>query len=178
MEQLPQLKKCPKCNTEKTYDQFNRSRKTKSLSCWCKECVNKSSRARYERTKDKRKLTQRDWYENNRESHIERRSQWHRENPERYRETYLQRKYGISSIQYQSMYDSQNGLCAICGRPEISKILMAVDHDHRTGRVRALLCTKCNKGLGHFDDDKEQLLKAAEYLEKFSDKTGSAIPAK
>lgn len=69
------------------------------------------------------------------------------------------------------LHDSQNGLCAICNKPETAfmktkTMFLAVDHDHATGEVRGLLCTNCNNGLGRFNDNIELLQKAIQYIEK------------
>lgn len=63
------------------------------------------------------------------------------------------------------MYCQQGSKCKICGihQDELIKKLV-VDHDHNTGIVRGLLCDKCNRGLGHFDDNINKLLNAIEYL--------------
>jgi hypothetical protein len=66
----------------------------------------------------------------------------------------------------------QEGLCAICGKPETAQgkhsvvKSLAVDHDHETGEIRGLLCSRCNNGIGHFGDNVELMKKAIEYLEK------------
>jgi Recombination endonuclease VII len=70
----------------------------------------------------------------------------------------LEREYGLSVEEYDVLLEVQNGVCAICKRPERrinnkSKKLQAlsVDHDHNTGRIRGLLCNNCNWGLGWFE---------------------------
>ena len=81
----------------------------------------------------------------------------------------LRRNYGITLEDYNSMYAKQNGLCAICLKPdEVEGRRLAVDHDHETGQVRALLCGNCNRGLGNFKDDANMLIKATRYLVKYS----------
>ena len=83
----------------------------------------------------------------------------------------LMRKYGLTTYDLAAMAEAQNHCCAICGKKEkeqrngLTKHL-AVDHDHKTGKVRELLCTACNKGLGHFDDDIDLMLGAIAYLRK------------
>jgi hypothetical protein len=72
------------------------------------------------------------------------------------------------------MLAAQNGGCAICSRPETAvingKVMeLAVDHDHKTGKVRALLCSTCNTSLGGFQDSPALLQKAIEYLKEHSD---------
>ncbi len=83
------------------------------------------------------------------------------------RHDYLTRKYGISVDRYDQMWRDQGGLCYICGDPEQARNRrLAVDHDHKTRRVRALLCTGCNRGLGFFRDNPAILEAAAHYLRK------------
>lgn len=76
----------------------------------------------------------------------------------------LREKYGIGLHQYQQMFEEQGGECFICGSTEDRNL--AVDHCHKTGAVRRLLCQKCNQGLGLFNDDPDMLKKAAWYLEE------------
>lgn len=72
-------------------------------------------------------------------------------------------KYGIEPAALDAMLTAG---CAICGaNPEVDKTaVLHVDHDHRTGRVRGVLCAGCNLGLGHFCDDPRLLAKAGAYL--------------
>lgn len=70
------------------------------------------------------------------------------------------------------MLEEQNHLCAICGNPETVKNYkdvvskLSVDHCHRTGKVRGLLCQNCNKGIGNLKENEDIILKAVEYLRK------------
>jgi RNA polymerase-binding transcription factor DksA len=75
----------------------------------------------------------------------------------------LKREYNLSVQDYQRMFKEQAGVCAICGQ-EIKESDCHIDHDHKTGRVRGLLCGNCNKGLGMFRDDSSVLLNAIDYL--------------
>jgi len=75
----------------------------------------------------------------------------------------LKRYYGISPEIYDDLYSKQNGVCAICFKSSGNRAL-AVDHDHVSGRVRGLLCGRCNTGLGNFLDNKTFLAQAIEYL--------------
>ena len=72
---------------------------------------------------------------------------------------------GISREQYAEMVAAQAGKCAICGKPETARgRSLSTDHDHRTGRLRALLCSRCNTGLGLFGDSVQGLESAIRYL--------------
>lgn len=86
---------------------------------------------------------------------------------------HLKRKYGITFEQYQKMFDKQNGECRICkgttpnrnwkdGRTQYMKLF--VDHDHKTGRVRGLLCNTCNQGIAALKENVDILKSAIEYL--------------
>jgi hypothetical protein len=77
--------------------------------------------------------------------------------------------YGITTDELLRLEQESNGLCAICNRPpsgESGEARLAVDHDHATGKVRGLLCGKCNKGLGLLQDDPAILAAAIAYLEE------------
>lgn len=82
----------------------------------------------------------------------------------------LRRKYGITAKDYAKLWKAQDGLCAICRRPEVATLVdgqiqsLAVDHNHATGEVRGLLCRACNIGLGMFQDDRGRMLDAVKYL--------------
>lgn len=70
------------------------------------------------------------------------------------------RKYGITNEEYDIFYKYQRGCCAICGK---ERDVLCVDHDHRTGKIRGLLCRTCNYFLGVIHDDPKKL---AEYLNR------------
>ena len=83
------------------------------------------------------------------------------------RNTGLKKKYKIDHAEYERMLAAQGGGCAICQSKEPGgKGRFAVDHDHVTGKIRGLLCTSCNCGLGRFRDDSLRLRLAADYIEK------------
>lgn len=82
---------------------------------------------------------------------------------------HLRHKYGLSQGEYDEMLDLQGGVCAACGRPERvtanGKIRrLTVDHDHATGEVRALLCDRCNRTLGHAGEEQHTLISVLGYL--------------
>lgn len=73
--------------------------------------------------------------------------------------------FGITLDQFNAMNDAQGGLCAICKRPPITKASrLSVDHCHETGKVRGLLCTRCNTGIGMLNDSIEYVESALIYL--------------
>ena len=79
-----------------------------------------------------------------------------------YRHYRLKHKYGIGAAEVDAMIAAQGGLCALCEvRPATQ-----VDHDHKTGKVRAILCLLCNAGMGAFKDDPNIIRNAIAYLER------------
>ncbi len=100
-----------------------------------------------------------DLYANNRDSH---------------RSARLKSKFGITLDEYRDMEEQQEACCKICGKHKSKNSVtksgqvmeLAVDHCHETGKVRGLLCTNCNRGLGRFKDNPEFLRNAADYLEQ------------
>lgn len=101
----------------------------------------------------------------NREHKLEYQRSRREQNPRYQRDYELKRKFGITLEEYEELFDTQGGVCFICGQPCSSGRSLAVDHDHSTGKVRGLLCGACNTGIGKLQDDPELLRKAAEYLE-------------
>lgn len=86
----------------------------------------------------------------------------------RYRREYNLQKYGLTIESRDAILAAQSGRCAIC--PNVLDVTKPkgchVDHDHKTGRVRGLLCSGCNIGLGHFRDNPALLRAGAVYLER------------
>jgi hypothetical protein len=134
-----------------------------------KEEIKKRSKEYYNSHKEEKKDYQRKYHHNNIEDRKIYKKKYDANNKEkshkRFRNFDLKRKFGITVEQYKLMFDKQEGKCNICERHQNEfKRALAVDHDHKTGRIRGLLCYKCNQGLGHFNDDINLLLKAIEHL--------------
>lgn len=85
----------------------------------------------------------------------------------------LLKSYGISIDQFEAMFRLANGKCEICNielKPKgWSKDSVAIDHNHKTGKVRGILCNSCNRGIGHFFDDVDILNNSVKYLEKYAE---------
>ena len=133
---------CPLCELWKEKQFFNKSKsRSDGLCAFCVEC----GRAK-----------QRDI---------------HKKDPDLMRSRHFARTYGISIEEYNALFQSQKGLCLICERPESGYFRgepkrLAIDHCHETGKVRGLLCSNCNRGIGFFQEDKKRMLSAIQYLEK------------
>lgn len=98
--------------------------------------------------------------------------------PKRYTESERRaahlRKYGLSDADYAAKVIEQDGLCAVCHQPETAVdrkgglLRLAVDHDHKTGKVRGLLCLRCNLALGYAGEDPVTLAAMIAYVLKHS----------
>jgi len=83
-------------------------------------------------------------------------------------------RYGMTMETYQTLFDMQGGVCAICHKPETGKAnngktrLLAVDHCHENGNIRGLLCGKCNRIIGELGDDPLLFRAMADYLDHYS----------
>ncbi|ABQ12475.1 endonuclease VII [Phormidium phage Pf-WMP3] len=86
-------------------------------------------------------------------------------NESRKRQYHYKSRYGLSLSDYNKLFQLQNGCCAVCRNPQAEGKTLVVDHNHDTGKVRGLLCSKCNTGLGQFNDNPDLLKEAVNYLE-------------
>jgi hypothetical protein len=118
-----------------------------------------------EEFRKQKRETQRAWREKNRERDRDTRRAWQAANRDKGRASYLRYQYGIEPEDYDAMLSKQNGACAICAVELVKGSKTHIDHCHTTGKVRGLLCTKCNMGIGHFNDDPAVLRAAAGYVE-------------
>jgi hypothetical protein len=164
-------KVCTKCGHEKAVDQFHIDRaQPDGRKYACRLCTNKV-KARWRGRNRQRVLVQKKAsYDRHRERYIayyasdRRKKNWFAWK--------LMRNFGITVDQFADLLEAQAGRCAICGRlPEEAnghkhKHRLHVDHDHKTGKVRGLLCNLCNVGLGSFKDDVDLMLDAVSYLER------------
>jgi len=152
------LRTCSKCNLEKPAERYPKKGNQ------CKDCINAYSRELIKNNPE---------YAKRRRESVKK---WMLENPEAYklrqRYHHLKREWNMSLDEYNAMLEKQNGVCAICKKPELStrgratSQSLAVDHCHETGKIRELLCMDCNQTLGKFNDDPSWFIAASEYLIK------------
>ena len=132
--------------------------------CKCKQEKPKTDFANHRSSKDRR-------YPLCKICAAEATSQWRRENPERERGNKLRRDHNMTLAEYDELFNSQGGRCAICNTDTpLGRGRFHVDHNHHTGRIRGLLCHKCNLFIGLANDSIEILNVAIKYL-------SSSVPA-
>jgi hypothetical protein len=137
-----------------------------------REKDNARSNAHYAKNREARLEKQKAHYDANREKRIAYNKDYHATNIERMRAYFrryrLDRKYGITVEAYDAMLEQQKGVCAICGNGQTAVSRdgikrLHIDHCHAEGRVRGLLCLKCNTAL-HFIENEEWMKRARKYL--------------
>lgn len=82
---------------------------------------------------------------------------------------YLSRVFNVQYKDWLRMNVLSDGVCMLCLKKDSGNKRLCIDHDHLTGKFRGLLCGHCNKGLGHFRDNPELLIKAARYIQTNKD---------
>lgn len=143
------------------------------LDAYCRLCRNQKNKESYARNSSKRKTSNSERWLEKQYKYPAYQSRWRKNNRTRlsaeHRAQHLKRVYGITIADYERLLEGQGGCCAICGtsKPWSRSDYFAVDHDHASGKVRALLCHRCNTGLGYFKDNPSFLRKAAQYVESF-----------
>ncbi len=167
------MKVCSKCNKVKPETAYWKHSTTNDGLCGiCKSCRKKNHQAWYQKNKAKVIIVARKWRCRNRERTNENNRKWREKNKERHKlnqRKALCKRFGIEVKDYDELFSKQKGLCAICGKKETmiyqgAPRNLSIDHDHATGRVRGLLCQKCNIMLGGANDNINTLTKAIEYL--------------
>jgi hypothetical protein len=155
------MKICCKCKIEKPLDSFCKDKNTKDgLRSRCKECTKKEFKNWYDKNPELVKKIRKDYKEY--------RSDYYKseERKLKHRKSYIERTFNIPYELYEEMHNKQNGLCGICNRPETSKTYkyLAIDHCHKTGHIRGLLCNSCNRGIGMLLDNINIVRNALNYL--------------
>jgi len=125
------------------------------------------NRKYYAEHPEKHRERNRKYYAEHPEKHRERNRKWQAEHPEKGREREYRRNYGITIEDYERRLVEQDGKCAICGEPpSVGGKRLSVDHDHETGKIRALLCQRCNLVVGGLKESAAFARLVADYLEK------------
>ena len=130
-----------------------------------KEQALKRSKRSYWKNPEESRSKLRTWHNANKDKKAISFKNWASKNKQKLRGNRLQKTYGVSNEWYANKAKEQGYKCAICNTFQDEKRLLCVDHCHTTGKVRGLLCTKCNAGLGQFMDNQDNLKSAISYLE-------------
>jgi hypothetical protein len=161
------MKRCSQCKKVLDLNCFyNDIRANDKLSSVCKQCHNlnnKKSKLKHRKRVQKVALI----YSR---SHTKEKREYYSNHKNDWKNNRLINQFGITLENYNDLLKKQNYLCLICNKPETevepgkSPKTLAVDHNHETGKIRGLLCGKCNKGIGMFEDNTNLLQSAINYL--------------
>jgi hypothetical protein len=131
---------CKACRADKPEQEFHKCATSKrGFAYYCKVCANLKAKA------------------------------WHKVNgkkPGEERGYRLLRQYGLTLEAYEGLLEQQNHKCKICDVALIGGHQTHIDHCHNSNKIRGILCTNCNRGLGHFQDSTLNLERAIEYLQR------------
>lgn len=145
---------CKNCKKDKTSELFGKDRSRKNgYHPYCKVC---------------KSLINNEWAERNKS----RRAEYHRQNADRWKQNKANNRliklYGITLDDYQNMLQKQNHICSICKSVEKTKNrTLSVDHDHKTNKIRELLCQRCNAALGMLEEDPRIIGNLLDYIKKY-----------
>lgn len=135
------VKTCSECKIEKQRSEFHKNLRTKDgLSGKCKTCQSDAHKRYYRSNAD----------------NISIRMKFQR----------IKKKYGLTKEEYYKLLNDQMNMCAICEIFLNNEVKVDVDHDHKTGKVRGILCTNCNSMLAHAKDDINTLMSGIKYLKE------------
>lgn len=144
-------KVCPTCGAEKPHAEYYKSKNRRDGMSWeCATCVKARVMSHY---------------------NLDRSRAYRAKHKEKYDDLARRNRlatFGITPAEYDQMLAAQGGVCAICGGGEWSTRRLAVDHCHKTGKVRGILCSHCNVTLGQMKENPQALRAAADYLEMHS----------
>jgi len=155
-------KTCSTCFVEKPVAEFSKqSVRPDGLNVTCKLCLKARHDIRYKDPVKRQRIRDAG-------------ARWRKRNPDADAEKRLKRVFGITLAEYNELFEAQGGVCALCKKSESTKRMkkgegrerLAVDHCHDTGRVRGLLCFKCNTAIGALGDTEEAAQNVVDYLKK------------
>jgi len=167
---------CATCKVEKSSDCFHKAKKEKDgLQYRCTDCGKKYHADRYSNQKEKIRGQITAYRAGNKDKLNEAGRVWRIKNPDKVKQyqrtSNLKKNFGLSIVDYEKMAAAQNNVCAICLTPETfvhkakgQVARLAVDHCHASGKIRKLLCARCNRALGLFEDNPALMASAANYI--------------
>lgn len=156
MSQLSEILQCPICEIE--FAKTHPRRKYCSRKC--------ALAADYRRNRNKYKLKRKKSYAKNKEKENARTMAWRKANKKACRKYQMKSKYGLTVSEYKKMTIEQNNVCYICGGTNPSGKTLFVDHNHQTGEIRKLLCSRCNWYVGLVETGPKIFEDIVQYIEE------------
>jgi len=154
---MTETKICSKCDIRKDLGNFYKN-KTKPLGVCseCKLCTNQMNK---------------DYIGRNRQKYLEYHKSYRRNHQSQHRNQSLKQTYRINAEDWEDLFEIQKGCCAICGTHQSGlRRRLDVDHNHKTGKIRALLCSRCNVLIGQAKEDINSLELMINYLKEYNER--------
>ncbi len=143
------MKTCTKCQTEKPLSSFHKDvHGAMGVKSRCKDCLRESFKQNYQAKKSE---------------YAARNRQFRIDNPDYERSRHRLYTHGVTDQQFTELLTRQEYRCAICKKPVDKSAHL--DHNHETGKIRGVLCSNCNRGIGHMQECPSILSSAIQYLE-------------
>jgi hypothetical protein len=159
------VKRCKKCGDVKPLGEFYQATGTRDgRRGQCKACEIARNKAWYQQNRKRAIAYVKGWQRANAERVRDYQRQYRADHAQQFREGHLRRVFNLTAAQYEELLEAQGGGCALCGRAPRSDRSLHVDHNHKTGVLRGLLCFRCNVGIGHFREDTLRMADAIVYL--------------
>lgn len=158
---------CNKCSQDLDENHFRLDKtRTSGFHPYCKSCELAYKKDWYVRNANHVKAKATKWQKENKEQLSLQKKEWRRRNPDKQKSISLKHAFNMTFDEYCNLKEVQNNCCAICQINEEESGTLCVDHCHKTGTIRGLLCNSCNKMLGFSKDKIDTLNKAIDYLNK------------
>ena len=177
------LKYCPKCRERKPVEEFtlDKSRHKAGRGVYCKPCAGENTKAFYannDEAREAKRAYDKEFLARNRPKYVSAQKEWIKANPDKHkayvRKSNLKKKYDLTVEEFEAMLEKQGGRCANPGCLSDYSVTnqsgiknFSVDHDHKTGAVRALLCQSCNLAMGNCRDSSRVAAGLASYAARF-----------
>lgn len=160
------MKTCSKCGVERNESEFHRQLNSPDgLMYQCKSCSARRLREYRKKNPEEVRARDRDLYGRELKRFQKKGRDKYHKDPAHHKDKYLKSLYGLAPGEFKRMLSEQGGVCAICKLPPTGKRSLGVDHDHKSGTIRGLLCGPCNSGIGLLKESKSNFQSATVYLE-------------
>ncbi len=173
---ISSLKSCRVCKQEKslknfpTYKAKLKHEQYYTFRGLCTICFLYEKKLDRIKNKEQIKILHANYYAKNKEILNKKAAIWRKKDPEKTkannRRKHLRVTYNLTIEDFENLMLLQNGVCKICKQINVFGRHLAIDHCHKTGKIRGLLCNPCNQGLGAFRDDLERMQNAINYLKE------------
>lgn len=172
------VKSCVKCEKSKSLSEFHNDKHAPDGKTYkCGQCINSENRERHLKNPEAMKIRNKKSKERiysdpvAHAKHKAMKTAWN--HTPKYYDMYYKKRFGITFAEVNSMLSNQNGLCSNIGcsrqiaiAPVGDQVKACVDHCHATGKVRSMMCVRCNTLLGHVENDRNLIMGLMDYLNK------------